>query len=447
MYTVKFGTDGIRAIVNQGLTNDVAYKTGCALALFLREENKSPTVVVGLDTRKSGQMLQSALVSGLMCYGVNVVTVGKLSTPALAYITKRKQFDAGVMITASHNSHEYNGIKIFDKRGSKLSTQACLLIERYATLLDSYSSVKPEEIGQFSHNEKLLNLYQRFLYRNAIKFNKKVYIDCANGVTLNIAKRTFGNYCENLLIMGDSQVSEDVNKNCGATSTTALCKKVVESKSYCGFAFDGDGDRIIAVDENGKVVDGDDILIIIGTYLKEKHQLSHNTIVGTVMTNYGAQATLKELGINLVRVQVGDKYVQYEMSKNGYVLGGEQSGHIIIGNYVATGDGVFTALMLMKIMVESGKSLSELASNIKKFPQVLTNVQIAPQNKDIILESNQLKDVLERAEEELLFKGRVLVRASGTESLIRVLVEGESKSQIEKISEKIVKTIKELNLG
>lgn len=447
MYTVKFGTDGIRAIVNQGLTNEIAYKSGCALALFLREENKRPTIVIGVDTRKSGQMLQCAFVSGLMNYGVNVVAVGKVSTPALAYITKRKQFDAGVMITASHNSHEFNGIKIFDKRGAKLSTQTCLLIERYALLVDSFSPVKPEDIGTFIHNEKLINLYLRFLYRNAIKFDKKIYVDCANGVTLNISNRVFGKYAQNLNIIGDSQLSEDVNKNYGATSTTNLQKAIVDNKAYCGFAFDGDGDRIIAVDEYGEIVDGDDILIIIGTYLKNKRQLPHNTIVGTVMTNYGAEATMKELGIKLVRQQVGDKYVQYEMRKNGYSLGGEQSGHIIIGNYVATGDGVFTALMLMKIMEETGRSLSQLASSIKKFPQIQTNVKIEETNKDIILNSPKLQELIERAEEELLFKGRVLVRASGTESLIRVLVEGENKFLIEKISEAIVKTVKELDIG
>ena len=435
MQEVKFGTDGIRDIVNKGLTAKVAYDTGCALALYLKQTVSKPLVVVGHDTRQSAYMLLTALSSGLMSYGVNVVYIGNLTTPAVSFITAKYGADAGVMITASHNTHEYNGIKLFNRFGEKIGMQATNMLERYAKGLDKYNLCNSEEVGIIVSDLRAVNSYLKFLRRKIKLFNKRVAFDCANGATNVIVPKIFKD--KNVTILGDSTVSCMVNKESGVMDIKKLQTKVVKDNLDVGFAFDGDGDRIYAVDNKGKVLDGDDILAIIALHLKNKNKLKDNTVVGTVMTNYGIEATLKSKGIKLIRQHVGDRFVQAERKKGGDNLGGEQSGHIIISEKLNTGDGVLTAITLLNIMTETNKSLSELASELRRFPSELLSVEVNSENKDYILSSLDLQDFINDLEQELGYKGRILVRASGTESKIRILVEGEDRKLIRSIAETI----------
>lgn len=437
---IKFGTDGIRAEVNKGLTPEIAYKVGCALALFLSEKDVK-TVLIAKDTRKSCDMLMCALSSGLMAHGVSVHYASFLPTPALAYLTKKFCYSAGVMITASHNAHNYNGIKIFNSEGLKFSTSDCLSLEKISKC--AYPLAHCGEVGEFNH-VNLSSHYVRFLKRKLRKYNFPICFDCANGVTSDFARRVFCNISNNVKFIFTSKESESVNYKCGATDLTALSKYVLDNGYKVGFAFDGDGDRIIAVDERGEVVDGDELVYIIAKYLLNKGRLRYKTVVGTVMTNYGVQASLTELGIKLVREQVGDKYIQRNLVKNGFVLGGEQSGHIIISNKSVTGDGLLVACEILNILRESGKNLFELKNEIKKFPQKQVNIAVSGEMKDYIIKNDELISLVNRAENELSGFGRVLVRASGTENVIRVLVEGEDNKLINVICREICKTINKL---
>lgn len=436
MQEVKFGTDGIRDIVNKGLTAKVAYDSGCALALYLRETVTKPLVVVGHDTRQSADMLVTALCSGLMSYGVNVVYVGKLTTPAVSFITAKNGADAGVMITASHNTYEYNGIKIFNRFGEKIGMQSTNILEKYAKALDKYNLCSCDEIGVMTFDKGALNSYLKFLKRKIKPNNKKIAFDCANGATNFVVPKVCSLY-KNAIFLGGSTVSCMVNKGNGVMDMKDLQATVLKGGLDVGFAFDGDGDRIYAVDEKGKILDGDDILAIIAIYLKRNNKLKYDTVVGTVMTNYGIEATLKAKGIKFIRQHVGDRFVLAEMKRNGYNLGGEQSGHIIIGDKLNTGDGVLTAINLLNIMDETNMSLNELARELKRFPAELVNVEVNSDNKDYILSSLDLQDFINDLEQELGYKGRILVRASGTENKIRILVEGEDRKLIRSIAETI----------
>lgn len=430
---VRFGTDGIRDIVNKGLTASVAFDAGCALALSLKETVSKPQVVIGHDTRKSADMLINAFSSGLMSYGVDVVDLGLVSTPAVSYITEKSNADAGVMITASHNTSEYNGIKIFNQNGGKVGMQSEGVLEKYAKSLNKYELCDSEEVGVKSEDFKALNGYLSFLRKKLKKNELKVAFDCANGVTNIIVPKVFKKI--NTTILGDSTVSCMVNKGNGVMDIKKLQTTVVSEGLDVGFAFDGDGDRIYAVDEKGKVLDGDDILGVIALYALSKRKLKNNTVVGTVMTNCGIEGSLKLYGIKLIRQNVGDRFIQGEMRKNGYVLGGEQSGHIIIGDKLNTGDGVLTAITILNIMRETRKRLSELTEPLRRFPSELINVAVREESKNYILTSVDLQDFIRDLEQELGCKGRILVRASGTESKIRILVEGEDKKLIKSIAE------------
>lgn len=442
MQDIKFGTDGIRAEVNKGLTPEIAYKVGMALALFLSDKLGTKKVLIAKDTRKSGDMLVCALCSGLMAYGVDVDFAGILPTPALAFLTRELGYNCGVMITASHNAHNYNGIKVFNENGGKFDAENCLKLEKLCDIKTNYAPF--DKVGQLNKVE-IERKYISFLKRNAVKVGFSLCIDCANGATSDIAKKIFCTCSNEVKMLSTSKQSELVNYKCGATDLNLLSEYVKEYNYSVGFAFDGDGDRIMAVDEKGEVVDGDELIFIIAKYLKERKRLSFNTVVGTVMTNYGVQASLNNIGIKLVREKVGDKYIQMNMQKNGYKLGGEQSGHIIIGDKSATGDGILTALMIIKIMNHEGKSLNELKSIIKKYPQKLTNVAVSEFNKDLIIHSESLREKVAKCEGELAGEGRILVRQSGTENLIRVLVEGENVKLINSISIEISSEINKLN--
>lgn len=430
---IKFGTDGIRAEVNKGLTPEIAYKVGGALALFL-SNNKINSVLIAKDTRKSCDMLMCALSSGLMAYGVNVDYAKFLPTPALAYLTKKFNYSAGVMITASHNTHNYNGIKIFSSDGQKFSTNDCLRLEQISKCV--YPLCHFSKVGELQH-VSLSSHYIKFLKSKVKKYDFPICFDCANGVTSDFAKRVFSNVSSDVKFLFTSKVSENVNLKCGATNVSSLSMFVKEYGYKVGFAFDGDGDRIIAVDEKGEVVDGDDIVYIIARYLHSRKRLKYNTVVGTVMTNYGVQASLSELGVKLIREQVGDKYIQRNMMKNGYVLGGEQSGHVILKSKSSTGDGMLVAIELLNIMKEGGKSLYELKQQIKKFPQKQVNIPVDSLSKEYIVKNEELINIISRAENELAGFGRVLVRASGTENVIRVLVEGENAKLVNSICNEI----------
>ncbi|MBQ8749781.1 MAG: phosphoglucosamine mutase [Clostridia bacterium] len=442
MNTVKFGTDGIRAVVNEDLTVETAYKLGCALALYLLEEEGKPIVYIGEDTRKSCAMLKSGLLAGLLSYGIDCVCLGIITTPSLAYITKKNKANAGIMITASHNAEQYNGFKVFDSSGQKIDIKTALVLERYAQIISHFKPKVAKEVGTLKNDNSKIKNYLSHL-RHKIKENKfKVCFDCANGTTNFIIGKIFN---PNQIVSGNEVESSLVNLNCGATDLKKLQIKVVQEGYDVGFAFDGDGDRVMAVSKSGRVVDGDEILYIIAKYLKMQGKLKRSTVVGTVVTNYGVEKSLSNIGINLVRQQVGDKFINLEMKRKGYNLGGEQSGHIIIGNETTTGDGVLVAITLLNIMNELNADLEDLTKEIIKFNQSAINVEIKQENKDYIMQNYDFNEFLSRLEDEMSYNGRILVRASGTESLIRVLVEGESKSMCESVAKQIEKRILTLN--
>ena len=443
MNTFKFGTDGIRGVVNRDLTIDKAYQLGCSLALFLLEEIDKPVVVIGEDTRNSCAMLKSAVISGLLSYGVTCINLGVVTTPALAFITKIKKANAGVMITASHNSFEYNGFKIFDKKGCKIDIKTSLVLERYAMILNNFKPKDAGDIGKLLENKKAINKYVNHLKRKIRNNKYKVCFDCSNGTTNYIISKLFGN---DLIVLGNSIDGNLVNNNCGATKIEVLRNKMMTSNFDVGFAFDGDGDRIIAVSKSGKVIDGDEILYILAKYLKDKNKLRHSTVVGTIVTNYGVEKSLNRIGVELVRQQVGDKFIHLEMKKKGYVLGGEQSGHIILGGETTTGDGVLTAISILNIMNELDCDLDVLCKDIIKFSQYSINVPIKFENKDYIIQNYEFNEYLKRLEDELSYTGRILVRPSGTENLIRILIEGENMQVCEKCAKSIENKIIALNI-
>ena len=442
--SIKFGTDGIRAIVGEKLNATTGYNLGRSLALFLLEEKETPTVYVGQDTRQSGDMLKCALLSGLLSFGVNCVDLGIVTTPALAYITKKQKADAGIMITASHNASEYNGFKIFDKTGSKIDIKTSLILERYSQILCNFKPKGACEVGRLSKDENKLKNYITHLKKKIKQTNIKFCFDCANGTTNKVVGKIFPS---NLIVCGNKVESSLVNFECGATNLRNLQKAVIEGGYNVGFAFDGDGDRIMAVSESGRIVDGDEILCILAKYFKNKGVLKNNTVVGTIVTNYGVDKTLQNLGIVLVRQQVGDKFIHMEMKRKNYNLGGEQSGHIIIGNQSTTGDGVLVAITLLNIMGELHKGLDELCGDIIKFSQCAINVPIDSENKDYIMQNYEFNEFLSKLEDELSYNGRILVRPSGTESVIRIMVEGDNEIMCQNFAKQIEKRVVALNLN
>ncbi len=438
-----FGTDGIRGIANKTLTPELSYKLGRVLGHALKEngDEEKISVLIGRDTRISGELLEYSLISGLLSIGVNVMRLGVVSTPAVAYLTKSLNAKAGIMISASHNPYPDNGIKIFGTDGYKLTDELELEIEHLIDEPDQLERPINDKIGvvenYFEGQHKYISYLQKTI--NHTFENMKIAIDCANGATSCLAPHLFANLGAEVKLINNNPNGTNINVDCGSTNIESLQKFVLENKVNIGLAFDGDGDRLIAVDEKGQIVDGDAILYIIGTNLSEMGFLTHNTIVTTVMSNIGLYKALEEKGINSVQTQVGDRYVLEEMLKNGYVLGGEQSGHIICLNHSSTGDGLLTALQLINILIDKGVSLSVLAKDMKTYPQVLKNIKV--KDKKAILENEQL--LAKKAEIEALLgnNGRVLVRASGTESLIRVMVEAETEELCEKYVDEIINVI------
>ena len=442
-----FGTDGVRGVANKELTAELAYKIGRAGAYVLAGELKhKPTIIIGKDTRLSCDMLEASLIAGICSVGADVIRAGVIPTPGIAYLTRLYKCDAGVVISASHNSFEFNGIKFFNGNGYKLSDAVENEIE--AIIFEEAESplnAEPENVGRCIEKENCLEDYAEFLIKLGTNLEgKKIAIDCANGASYIIAKKVLESLGANVLVIGNTPNGININKDCGSTHIEGLQKFVVESKADLGLAFDGDADRLLVVDENGEFVDGDKILIICGKHLKEKGKLTNNAIVGTIMSNMGFDLAGKEYGIDTIRTKVGDRYVLEEMIDKNYILGGEQSGHVIFLEYNTTGDGVLTAINLLNVVNETGKKVSELAKQMTSYPQVVINAKVTNERKKSYLEDIKVKELIEKTEETFKGEGRVVIRASGTEPLIRVMIEGKDQKVIEEKAKEIANAISDM---
>lgn len=433
-----FGTDGARGIAGGELTADLAMKIG-ASAAYVLGESKKIKVIVGMDTRYSGDMLACAVNAGLLSMGADVIFVGVVPTPAVSFLVTHLKADMGVMISASHNPAKYNGIKLFNNKGYKLADEIEEKIEYY--ILDEKL---PEctNIGRYERDENLKNKYINFLCTLANDYNGlKVVVDCANGSASATAPTLFEKLNVNAKIIFDSPDGVNINDNCGSTHLDALISKVKETGADLGIAYDGDADRCLLVTNDGDVIDGDYVLAICGKYLKEKGRLNNNAIVGTVMSNLGLKKFCESENINFVATKVGDRYVLEEMLNKDYVIGGEQSGHVIFKEYANTGDGELTSLMVLNILSERKCKLSELASIMDKYPQVLVNVNVTKEGKTSFGEDAEINVLIKKYEEELNGDGRILIRASGTENLIRVMIEGKNTEKISRMANDIADLI------
>ena len=445
-----FGTDGIRRIANTELSPELVYRVAKAGAYVLsKHTDKAPTILIGRDTRLSGTLIESAMVAGFLSYGANVKLLGVMPTPAVAYLTRKLQADASVVISASHNTYEFNGIKYFSNKGMKIPDDLEEEIEEVmdSGKLDELSAVK-DKIGVSEIRTDLLDEYVYFFRKNfddnIEKYNRKdfkVVIDTANGATYEVADKVFKALKINHAIINNKPDGVNINDNCGSTHLEQLKEYVVKNKMSLGIAYDGDGDRCLAVDENGEEIDGDKLLAIISNYLREKGKLSKDTIVATVMSNLGLNKYAEKNKMQLIQTKVGDRYVLEEMLKNGYNLGGEQSGHVILLDYNPTGDGILTSLMLIQAILESGKKASELGKLVQKYPQVLINAKVSSDKKYDYEKDEEIKSAIEELKKEFSGNGRVLIRPSGTEPLVRVMIEGKDEKVIEEKARKIVKLI------
>ena len=429
-----FGTDGVRGEANVELTPELAFKLGRFGGYVLSQhENERPRVFVGRDTRISGQLLESALVAGLLSVGIEVYLLGVVATPGVSYLVRSEKASAGVMISASHNPALDNGIKFFGADGFKLDDEREFEIEE---LLDADEDTLPrpsaEGLGTVVDYPEGLRKYVKFLVSTGIDLEgMPIALDMANGAASASARDVFLDLGADITVMGDQPNGLNINDGVGSTHPENLQELVKKSECQMGLAFDGDSDRLIAVDENGELVDGDKIMYIIGKYLAQKGQLAKNTIVTTVMSNLGFHKALEREGIEKAITAVGDRYVVEEMRKSGYNLGGEQSGHVIIMDYNTTGDGQLTAIQLAKVVKESGKTLSELAAEVTIYPQKLVNIRVENSMKHNAMEVPAIADIIHKMEDEMAGNGRILVRPSGTEPLLRVMAEAPTHEEVD----------------
>ena len=445
-----FGTDGIRRIANTELSPELVYRVAKAGAYVLsKHSKKAPTILIGRDTRLSGTLIESAMVAGFLSYGANVKLLGIIPTPGVAYLTRKLQADASVVISASHNTYEFNGIKYFSNKGMKIPDDVEKEIEEVmdSGKLDELSAVS-EKIGVSEVSTDLLDEYVYFFRKNfddnIARLNRpdfKVVIDTANGATYQVADKVFTTLGINHVIINNKPDGININAGCGSTHLEMLKEYVVKNKMSLGIAYDGDGDRCLAVDENGEEIDGDKLLAIISQYLRKQGKLAKDTIVATVMSNLGLNKFAEKEGLNFIQTKVGDRYVLEEMLKSGYNLGGEQSGHVILLDYNPTGDGILTSLMLIQAILESGKKASELGSIVQKYPQVLINAKVDSDKKYDYEKNVEIKNAIEKLEKEFSGNGRVLIRTSGTEPLVRVMIEGRDKEVIREKAQKIADLI------
>ncbi len=434
-----FGTDGVRGIANKELTAELAYKLGRAGAFILSKEtgNKKPLIVIGQDTRISGHMLEGALVAGICSVGGNVIKAGVIPTPGVSYLIRQLNASAGAMISASHNPVEDNGIKFFSSTGYKLSDAVEEEIEKLALGKDNMPFPIGTMLGSVKVLEDACEKYISFA-KNTIDTNLlgvKVVVDCANGAAYQAAPQALKELGAEVIAINNQPDGSNINENCGSTHPNQLQSIVLKHGANIGIAHDGDADRMIAVDEKGNIVDGDQIMVACGLYLKQKGLLKDDSLVVTVMSNIGLHLALKKAGITVHQTKVGDRYVLEKMIETGCSLGGEQSGHIIFLDHNTTGDGLVTALQLLQVMVDTGKPLSELAAQMEVFPQVLINARI--QNKDKVMSNPSFLKSIEGVEQKLQGEGRVLVRPSGTEPLVRVMVEGPDKGTISNMAQEL----------
>ncbi len=437
-----FGTDGIRGEVGvEPITADFFLKLGWAVGSFLAQNHANPSVVIGKDTRVSGYLFESALEAGFLSAGVDVGLLGPMPTPAIAYLTQTYGATVGVVISASHNNFQDNGVKFFSDKGFKLSDQDQKDIEK--RLSEPMVSVSSENIGKAVRHEQSLGRYIDFCKRSFDKdidlSNLNIVVDCANGATYHIAENVFSELGANITIINNQPDGFNINLNCGATNTKKLQEVVLEKKADLGIAFDGDGDRLMMVDSQGELIDGDESVFIIAKAWQNQKRLTNNTVVGTKMTNLGVQHGYQNLGINFIEADVGDRFVMEQMQKHNSILGGEGSGHIICLNQATSGDAIIAALQVLEVVIKSGKTLSELKSEVQKYPQVLIDVKI--KEKVDLSQHQALKETQSKVESALGEFGRVLIRASGTEPLIRVMVEGKNLDLVQKSAEALAATL------
>ena len=440
-----FGTDGVRGVANKELTCDLAYKLGRAGGYVLTNNEYKVKVVVGKDTRQSGDMLEAALIAGLMSVGCDVITVGVIPTPGVAYLTRKYGAECGVVISASHNPMEDNGIKFFNKDGFKLDDEIELKIEEY---IDNMEKIAYNPIG----NEVGVRIHKHTAAQDYVDYLKsivdtdltglKVVLDCANGAAYKVAPEVFRELGAEVIAMNVTPDGENINHKCGSTHPEGLQKAVVEHNADLGLAYDGDADRLIAVDETGTIVDGDHIMILGAVYLKKQNKLANDTTVVTTMSNIGLHVAAKEYGIDLAITDVGDRYVIEEMKKSGHNLGGEQSGHMIFLDYNTTGDGTLSSLIVSKIVKEDGKTLSEQSALMTTYPQVLINVDVRNEVKNKFMENDEIRTEIEKLEKLMAGTGRVLIRPSGTQPLVRVMLEGKDEGQIRELAQELADLIK-----
>ncbi|VWL85241.1 phosphoglucosamine mutase [Oceanivirga miroungae] len=443
-----FGTDGIRGVANKDLSIDLVTNLGLALGYYLKtiiKEERKPRVVLGTDTRISGYMIRSALSAGLTAMGVNIDFVGVIPTPGVSFLTRYKDVDLGIMISASHNPITDNGIKIFSKDGYKL--EDCIE-EEIEKIMENkellYSNLaEASKLGRFSFSEEDINAYRRFL-RNTTKTSfkgKKIVIDAANGASYRVAAKVFQSLGAEIIAINNIPNGKNINVNCGSTHPELLQEMVKLYKADLGLAYDGDADRLIAVDELGNIVNGDLVIAIIALNMKKRGTLNNNTVVTTVMSNLGFEKYLNDNGIRLVRANVGDRYVLEKMRQQSLNLGGEQSGHVIILDHNTTGDGVLSSIQLVSSIIESGKKLSELVSDITLWPQRLENIKVSKEFKNTWKKNSKIQDEIDLATKKLANNGRILIRESGTENLIRVMIEANDEKLIDEIMESICQLV------
>lgn len=445
-----FGTDGVRGVAGTELTIELATKLGQAGAYVLtKEKSHKPTIMVGCDTRISGGMLANALMAGICSVGANAIYVGVAPTPAIAYLTRKHKIDAGVVISASHNPMEFNGIKFFNGEGYKLSDE--LEDEIEALIKNGMKDIDfptGAGIGKIDYRFDIVDEYVEF-EKETVPVDLsglKIVIDCAEGASSYTSVKALKDLGADLIAIHTEPDGTNINADCGSTHMDELKARVVSEKADVGIAFDGDADRMLAVDENGKMVDGDEIMAICGNYLKSKGRLAKDTIVVTVMTNLGFSIMGKEQDINIEKTKVGDRYVLENMKENGYNLGGEQSGHVIFLDDNTTGDGLLSALHLLQVMVDTGKPLSELAKVMEVLPQALVNAKVPNDKKESYMEYSDIAEAIAELEKKFAGEGRVLIRPSGTEPLVRVMIEGKDQKVIDEEAHKLAELITKVML-
>lgn len=426
-----FGTDGVRGIANQDLTATLAFQLAQASARVLHQNHPSPVVLIGKDTRQSCDMLEAALSAGFLSAGLSVVRLGVIPTPGVAWLTRTTDAVCGVMISASHNPAAYNGIKFFSHDGYKLPDETEDAIE--ALIQEGkWETRSGQQMGRWQEDHQLTARYEAHL-RQTVKGDLSglsMVLDTANGAACHLAPAIFRSLGATVHVIHHQPDGQNINQNCGSTHTQDLQRQVIETGSQIGFAFDGDADRLIAVDETGQEVDGDRIMALLALKMKAAGKLPDNTLVSTVMSNLGLELAMKAAGCKLMRTKVGDRYVLEEMKKHQYTLGGEQSGHIIMAEHATTGDGILTALQLASLVKEKQEKLSQLASVMTSYPQVLVNARVHQHLKEAYLQDPEIVREIEHLEERMAGQGRVLIRPSGTEALVRVMLEGADQQQL-----------------